>query len=51
MLQESKLDVPLPRKTRDGTSFGREQADVACMSTLYDAKEPESFEEAQECDH
>ena len=32
-------------------SFGKEQADVACMRTLYDAEEPKTFEEAQECDH
>ena len=45
------MDAPLPYITHAGTSFGKEQADVAYMSTLYDAKEPGSFEEAQECDH
>ncbi|MCO5572608.1 hypothetical protein L7F22_026365 [Adiantum nelumboides] len=27
-LQDSKLDAPLPRKTRAGTTFGREQVDL-----------------------
>ncbi|MCO5549929.1 hypothetical protein L7F22_003406 [Adiantum nelumboides] len=48
-LQDSKLDAPLPRKTRAGTTFGREQVDLACFSTLCDADEPDSFEQALEC--
>ncbi|MCO5567790.1 hypothetical protein L7F22_021486 [Adiantum nelumboides] len=48
-LQDSKLDTPLPRKTRAGTTFGREQVDLACFSTLCDADEPDSFEQALEC--
>ena len=47
-LQDSKLDAPLPRKTRAGTSFGQDTVDMACMSTLCDAEEPESFAEALE---
>ncbi|MCO5572769.1 hypothetical protein L7F22_026528 [Adiantum nelumboides] len=48
-LQDSKLDAPLPRKTRAGTTFGREQVDLACFSTLCDEDEPDSFEQALEC--
>ncbi|MCO5601748.1 hypothetical protein L7F22_055873 [Adiantum nelumboides] len=48
-LQDSKLDAPLPRKTRAGTTFGREQVDLACFNTLCDADEPDSFEQAVEC--
>ncbi|MCO5614287.1 hypothetical protein L7F22_068565 [Adiantum nelumboides] len=47
-LQNSKLDAPLPRKTRAGTTFGREQVDLACFSTLCDADEPDTFEQALE---
>ncbi|MCO5596690.1 hypothetical protein L7F22_050758 [Adiantum nelumboides] len=47
-LQDSKLDAPLPRKIRAGTTFGREQVDLACFSTLCDADEPDSFEQALE---
>ena len=36
-LQDSKLEAPLPHKTRVGPSFGREQVEWVCMSTLYDA--------------
>ncbi|MCO5612630.1 hypothetical protein L7F22_066899 [Adiantum nelumboides] len=31
-LQDSKLDAPLPRKTRAGTTFGREQINRDCYS-------------------
>ncbi|MCO5605620.1 hypothetical protein L7F22_059803 [Adiantum nelumboides] len=48
ILEDSKLDAPLPRKTRAGTTFGREQVDFACFSTLCDADEPDSFEQALE---
>ncbi|MCO5570135.1 hypothetical protein L7F22_023852 [Adiantum nelumboides] len=48
-LQDSKLDAPLPQKTRAGTTFGREQVDLACFSTLCDADEPDTFEQALEC--
>ncbi|MCO5566892.1 hypothetical protein L7F22_020575 [Adiantum nelumboides] len=48
-LQDSKLDAPLPQKTRAGTTFGREQVDLACFSTLCDADELHSFEQALEC--
>ncbi|MCO5610442.1 hypothetical protein L7F22_064680 [Adiantum nelumboides] len=48
-LQDSKLDALLPRKTRAGTTFGREQVDLACFSTLCDADESDSFEQALEC--
>ncbi|MCO5577671.1 hypothetical protein L7F22_031502 [Adiantum nelumboides] len=48
-LQDSKLDAPLPQKTRAGTTFDREQVDLACFSTLCDADEPDSFEQALEC--
>ncbi|MCO5581925.1 hypothetical protein L7F22_035814 [Adiantum nelumboides] len=48
-LQDSKLDAPLPQKTRAGTTFGKEQVDLACFSTLCDAYEPHSFEQALEC--
>ncbi|MCO5587897.1 hypothetical protein L7F22_041849 [Adiantum nelumboides] len=47
--QDSKLDAPLPRKTRVGTTFSREQVDLACFSTLCDADEPDTFEQALEC--
>ncbi|MCO5564150.1 hypothetical protein L7F22_017806 [Adiantum nelumboides] len=47
-LQDSNLDAPLPWKTRAGTTFGREQVDLACFSTLCDADEPDSFEQALE---
>ncbi|MCO5580873.1 hypothetical protein L7F22_034745 [Adiantum nelumboides] len=46
---DSKLDAPLPRKTRVDTTFGIEQVDLACFSTLCDADEPDSFEQALEC--
>ncbi|MCO5547920.1 hypothetical protein L7F22_001375 [Adiantum nelumboides] len=48
-LQDSKLDAPLPRKTRASTTFGREQVDLACFSTLCDTDDPNSFEQALEC--
>ncbi|MCO5609606.1 hypothetical protein L7F22_063836 [Adiantum nelumboides] len=48
-LQDSKLDAPLPRKTCAGTTFGKEQVDLACFSTLCDADEPDSCEQALEC--
>ncbi|MCO5553831.1 hypothetical protein L7F22_007357 [Adiantum nelumboides] len=47
--QDSKLDAPLPRKTRAGTTFGREQVDLTCFSTLCNADEPDSSEQALEC--
>ncbi|MCO5611217.1 hypothetical protein L7F22_065468 [Adiantum nelumboides] len=47
-LQDSKLDAPLPRKTHVGPTFGREQVDLACFSTLCEADEPDSFEQALE---
>ena len=33
------------------TSFGGEKVEWACMITLYDAKDPNSFEEAKDYEH
>ncbi|MCO5603057.1 hypothetical protein L7F22_057200 [Adiantum nelumboides] len=44
-LQDSKLDVSLPPKTRTGTTFSKEQVDLACFRTLFGADELDSFEQ------
>ncbi|MCO5580719.1 hypothetical protein L7F22_034589 [Adiantum nelumboides] len=49
-LQDSKLDASLPQKTRAGTTFGKEQVNLACICTLCDVDEPNSLEKVLECD-
>ena len=44
--------APLPRRTRAITSYGRDDdVNTAYVDSLCDAKDLESFEDAQECEH
>ena len=48
-LHDSKLVAPLPRHTRAGTSYGRDNdVHIAYVGNLCDVEESESFEDAQE---
>ena len=50
-LQDNKLNAPLSCKTFASTQFGRDYANLVCMSNLCDMDGPSSFEEAQVYEH